>query len=234
MKKAPILLFLLLFMLWSSAQLFSQESQKTSRKNNITFNITRLILLEARFGYERQLSERHIIRTTLGIQFPVSSESFKAISLPKTTPFYYTVSKGFYLALGYNFLIVPKANLYVSAEVYYNHSYYDEKYYRLCSGMSSGSEVYLQSMQLNKSGIKFLIGKKMSMMPKKPTHLQFDIFGGIGLQYRQEEIIVFKKKQGECTVDGQYEYVLLNPPKVSDSNRWYPTLHLGVLFSFPF
>jgi hypothetical protein len=233
-KKALHRLLLLLIILWNTPQLFSQEQEKSSRKNTITFNILRLTLMEARFGYERQLAERHVIRATLGIQFPIASESFKSINLPKTVPFYYTVSNGIYVALGYNFIIKPESNFYVSAEVYYNHSYYDEKYYRLCSSKSNGSEVYLQSMQLNKSGIKFLIGKKISMMPKKSTRLQFDIFTGIGLQYRQEEITVFKKKQGECTVGSQYDYVVLNPPEVSDSNRWYPTLHAGMLFSFPF
>ena len=234
MKKAVFVLFLLIVVQCNYSQLHAQEPKKKSYKNNITFNITRLLLMEARFGYERQLTERHVIRTTVGIQFPLSSESFKAINTPITIPFYYTVSNGVYLGLGYNYIIKPSTNLYVSAVVYYNYSYYDEKYYKICSGMSSGSEVYLQSMQLKKSGIKFLIGKKASMSPKKETRLQFDFFAGIGLQYRQEEIIVFAKKQGECSVEGQYDYQILSPPEKTISNNWYPTLHGGILFSFPF
>ena len=70
MKKAVFVLLLLLMVQWNSSQLYAQEPEKKSSKNNITFNLTRLFLMEARFGYERQLTDRHLIRTTVGIQFP--------------------------------------------------------------------------------------------------------------------------------------------------------------------
>ncbi len=210
--------------------MFSQDQEKESYKNNITFNVTRLALIEARFGYERHLSDRHVLRTTLGIQFPVSSNSFP---YHLYVPFYYVVSKGIYMALGYNYIFNPRKNLYVSAEAYYNYSYYDNKYYKHCTGHDGADYASLQSMQLQKSGIKLLLGKKATMLPRKDTRLQFDFFAGIGYQYRQEETTVFKKKGG-CSIDGQYTYTEYDPPKKEISNRWWPTIHGGILLSFPF
>jgi len=188
--------------------------------------------MEARFGYERYLSDKQVIRTSVGIQFPIASESFPSFFF--NLPFYYTVSKGVYLSLAYNYVIKPHSNLYVSGEVYFNYSYYDDKYYKYCKGNVNETYVTLQSMRLKKSGIKFLIGEKTSMSPKKKTRAQFDFFVGIGIQYKQEEITVFKEKQGECSVDGQNEYQVYDPPKKTTLNKWQPTLHAGVLFSFPF
>ena len=229
--RISLVLTLILIMQANSNCLYAQNFEKKSYKNNITFNITRLALMEARFGYERHLTDRHVLRTTLGIQFPVTSNSFPYVFY---VPFYYIVSKGMYMAVGYNYIFNQGKNLYVSAEVYYNYNTYDNKYYRHCTGHDGADYVSLQSMELRKSGIKFLFGKKLFMSPVKDTRLQFDFFAGIGVQYRQEEITIFKKKTGECTVDGQYHYENYDPPKEEDSYAWWPTLHAGLLLSFPF
>lgn len=232
MKRIVFILFLLIVLQWNSPQLYSQYLDKTTLKNNITFNVTRLFLMEARFGYERHITDKHIVRTSAGLQFPITSESFP--SLIFDLPFYYVVSNGFYLSLGYNYVIKLYTGLYVSGEIYFNYSYYNEKYYKHCTGSDNDTYVKLQSMRLKASGIKFLIGEKMSMSSKKETRLQFDFFVGLGIQYRQEEITVFKKKLDECSVEGQHEYQVYDPPEKAISNRWYPTLHAGILFSFPF
>jgi len=216
----------------NSISLFSQEENKESYKNNITFNVTRLALLEARFGYERLMSERHLLRTTLGIQFPINSESF---SYRFYVPFYYTVSKGVYFSLGYNYIINPHSKLYLSTEVYINYSYYDNKYYEYCVGQSKESYVTLQSMQLRKSGIKLLIGKKLFNTSRKKNRLQLDIFCGIGAQYRQEDITIFKKKVSTCDIDSEvYDFHDYDPPQKEISIGWWPTLHGGILLSFAF
>ena len=237
MKRIVFVISIVFFIQTQSFESFSQDQtqDEKSYKNYVTFNITRLILMEARFGYERHLSERHVLRSTLGLQYPISSESFSSINfLPAHIPFYYAVSNGAYFALGYNYIIRQRSNLYVSTEVYFNYSYYDEKYYKFCVGTDHDSYVSLQSMQLKKSGIKLLIGKKANILPGQKTRLQFDIFAGIGFQYREEEITIFKKKQGECSVEGQYSYEDYNPHEKEISNRWWPALHAGILIGMPF
>jgi hypothetical protein len=191
----------------------------------------RLGLMEARLGYERQLAERHVFRTTLGIQYPVKSNSVPLISY---VPFYYVVSHGFYVAVGYNYILNTKKMLYVSAEAYYNYNSYDHKYFTYCTGHDGANYVSLQSMRLRKQGIKFLFGKKLTMSPAKETRLQFDLFAGIGVQYRQEDITIYKKKTGECTIEGYNEYQIYDPPEEERSYAWWPTLHAGILLSFPF
>ena len=57
-------------------------------------------------------------------------------------------------------------------------------------------------MDLNKSGIKLLIGRKVSLVPRKETRVQFDFFLGLGYQYLSEEITRFKSKSGECDIEG--------------------------------
>lgn len=225
----PVVMILCIF-LFGSNLIMAQEETK-SYKNALTFNITRLALMEARFGYERPLSERHILRSSLGIQFPVSSTSFPYYLY---VPFYYPVSKGGYIAVGYNYIFNPRKKLYVSTEAYYNYSYYDDKYFLFCTGQDKENYVNYQSMDLKKTGMKLLIGKKISVSPKKDTRLQFDFFAGIGVQYRVEEITIFKKKQGECSVEGQYDFRTYDPPEKDISYEWWPTIHGGLLLSLPF
>lgn len=187
--------------------------------------------MEARFGYERQVTEKHAIRSSLGIQFPVSSTSFPYYFY---VPFYYPISKGGFVAVGYIYTFNPRKKLYVSTEAYFNYSYYDDKYFLFCTGQDKENYVNFQSMDLKKTGMKFLIGKKISVSPKKETRLQFDFFAGIGVQYRVEEITIYKKKQGECSVEGQYDYRVYNPPEEEISIGWWPTINAGILLSLPF
>ena len=215
-----------------SVKLFGQENErlKAENKNIISFNITRLILCEARFNYERQISPRHIASISAGIQFPVS-ETFKRVSY---IPFYYPVSKGIYIGLGYKYIIVPSKQIYLSPEFYYNYSYYNNKYYRHCTGQDKENYVSQQSMDLSKAGLKLLIGRKQSSTPNKNTRIKFDYFIGIGVQYREEEITIYQKKQGECSVDGQYQYIDYDPAQVEYSKGWWPTLHGGLLIGLSF
>ena len=228
-KNLSLVLVFLLVML-SSNILLAQEHEKETFKNAITFNVYELVKLEARLGYERLLAEKHALRASVGIQFPVSSGPLEengaaiiSISINKIE----RVSKGIYLALGYNYLIIPDAYFYVSPEVYYNYSFYDDIYYEYCTGMQHDSYVTLQSMQSNKSGIKFLVGKKVSLSTKKKTRLQFDFFAGIGIQHRQEEITVFKKKYSTCDSSGGNYYVY-DPPRITNTDTWIPTMDLGI------
>ncbi len=235
MKLSLISILLLLILQFNSAWLFSQDQEKKSYKNNLTFNITRLALMEACFGYERQLSDRHALRITLGLEFSTGAESFRTLNItPFFIPIKLAVTKGIYVALGYNYYFNSKKNTYVSAEVYYNYRFYNNKYFKFCTGQSKENYVNYQSMDLKKSGMKLLIGKKISVSPKKDTRLQFDFFAGLGIQYRAEEITIYKKKQGECSVEGQYDFRTYDPPEKDISYEWWPTIHGGLLLSLPF
>jgi hypothetical protein len=233
MKRTTIATVLLLILTIINP-LISQDDQVKNYKNAFTFNITRLALLEARFGYERSLSEQHKLRLTLGLQFPVSSESFKSIGSLADVPYYYMVSKGIYVSAGYIFMFSKKSRFYISPEIYYNYNYYNNKYYRFAAGTDHDSYISLQSMNLKKSGLKILIGKKISLSPKKTTRLQLDFFGGIGIQYRQEELTTYEKDMGTSYMSDYNDPIIYNPPLQENSNNWYPTLHGGLLISLPF
>jgi len=234
MKNTLIIIFISIIFLLYVNSAYSQDKERKTYKNAVTFNVLRLGLCEVRFGYERKLTERHIIRTNLGIQFPVSSESFGNISAVLfEIPYYYKVSKGIYLAMGYNYVIIPRSGFYVSSEIYFNYNFYDNKYYDFVVGMSHDSYVSLQSMDITKAGLKFLMGRKLTMHPSKETRMQFDFFWGAGIQYRQEELTIFKKAYG-VAVSTMDEVPYFDPPQTEASNKFCPTFHGGILLSFPF
>jgi hypothetical protein len=191
--------------------------------------------MEARFGYERHISDRHALRTTFGIEFSTATESFRTLNItPLFIPLKLAVTKGIYVALGYNYYFNSEKNAYVSAEVYYNVRFYDNKYFLFCTGQDKENYVNYQTMDLKKTGMKLLIGKKVAMSSKKETRLLFDFFAGIGVQYRAEEITIYKKKQGECTIEGQYDFRNYDPPEKDISYEWWPTINAGILLSLPF
>jgi len=236
MKNLPVALFFLLFFSFNSIQLFSQEKEKKTYKTNITLSAVPIVFREIRLGYERQLTERHTLRTSVGVKIPSSSESFGTFNpLPLIIPLSYQVSNGGYLSFGYNYVFSPRKKLYLSAETYLSYYYYNDKYFKLCVGTSMDSYVALQSGKLMKTGLKFLIGKKIAIISKGKVGLQLDIFAGFGGQYRDEEITIYKKKKGTCSITGTYhEFQEYDPPEIETSKNWYPTLHAGLLLGMPF
>lgn len=232
MKNNQIIIFIFLVCLLNFNSLYAQDPDRKAYKNALTFNVLRLALCEARFGYERKLAERHIIRTTLGIQFPVSSEEFKNYIFEM--PYYYMVSRGIYIAIGYNYMIIPRSGFYISSEIYFNYNFYDNKYFTCLVGTSMDSFISLQTMDLTKTGIKFLMGRKVSMHPSKETRMQFDFFWGAGIQYRQEELVIFKKLVGTTNIEDIKDYPNSDPPETEVSKKFWPTLHGGILLSLPF
>ena len=235
MKNRIILHLLLITFCFSSRPIVAQEVTKKSFQNAITFNITRLALLEARFGYERNLTPRGIIRGTLGVQFPISSESFNNVSIVLSyVPFYYTVSKGIYISIGYKYILSARTKFYLSPEVYFNYNYYHDKYYKFGVGTDMDSYISLQSMQLEKSGIKLLIGKEVTVVSFKKTRVEFDFFGGMGFQFRSEQLTIYAKQSGIYSVDKFNHPQVYDPPKEENTNYWTPTYHGGILISFSF
>ena len=235
MKKIFFILFVLILILLNTKQLSSQDQERKYFKNNITFNLTRLLLLEARFGYELKVSESHVVRVNLGIQFPTSAESYsyKAVAGIWQIASYYPVSKGIYVGLGYNYILNYQSKIYISGEVYYSYNYYDKKYYTHCAG-SSNSSVSLQSMDLRKTGVKVLFGKKVSLAEGKKAGLLIDFFAGPGIQYREEIITVYKGKTGTCDIDSNVDFNEYNPPYEDVSKRWWLTFNAGILIGVPF
>ena len=220
-----------LILLLNSTVIIAQEETR-SFKNVFSFNVTRLALKEVRFGYERQLADRHVLRTTLGYEFSNDAESFKTLNItPFNIPLKFAITKGIYVALGYNYYFNSEKNVYVSAEVYYNNRFYDDKYFMFCVGSSSDSYIDYQSMDLKKSGIKFLIGKKVVL---GNSRILFDFFAGLGVQYWAQEITIYKSKSGECTIGGSYDFRVYDPPKKDFIDQWRLSLQGGFLLSFLF
>jgi hypothetical protein len=91
----------------------------------------------------------------------------------------------------------------------------------------------MQSMQLKRTGIKFLFGKKARLVSGNKIGLELDFFAGLGTQYRYKKLTEHKKLSGGCNYDPS-ELRPLDPPRVHLYKSWYPSLHLGVLLSMPF
>jgi len=233
MKKLFSALFCVL-LTSSLSVLQGQDTIVKSYKNAFTFNISRVLLLEGRLGYERNISSRNIIRVTIGYKFPVSTQYYEPLNSFFATPIYLKVNKGPYVSLGYSFMIIPKANFYISPEVYYQYNYFDNKYYKLCVGSISNSEISLRSRSLEKSGIKILVGKKVCLNPHAKFRVLFDFFVGYGLQYWNEEQTIFAKTQGTCSINALDENHYYDPPRKEINYRWQTTFHGGVLLSTAF
>jgi hypothetical protein len=226
----PIFLLLLLFSQTDQVTAQEQPQPKTFR-NNITVNITRLFLLEPRIGYEFSLTERHIVRATVGIKLSTSAGTFKSFAegIPKN----YQVTKGGYVSVGYNYVFNTRFKFYVSAEIYYHYLFYNDKYYRNCTGMDMESYVSLQSLDLEKGGLKILSGKKMMLVSGGKAGLSMDFFVGLGVQYRYEDLTVYEKKEGDCYYDIS-ELNQLDPPCKQLRKFFIPTMSVGVLMGLPF
>jgi hypothetical protein len=228
-------LFIIFLLIQTGFMLPAQEEQTVYFHNHLTLNTTRLIFREIRLGYERNITAHHVAKIAFGMQWPTSSNSFRSTAVGIVyLPVYYPIVSGFYTSVGYNYLINTKKHFYVSAELYFDHKYYNNKYYRYCVGTDMDSYVSRESMQMNKYGLKFLAGKKVTLFGKGKVGLQLEFYGGIGFQYHQKEITEYGKQHGGCTLgyyDPDHEYP---SPKTINSNYITPTFHLGMLISVPF
>lgn len=225
-------IFILVLAITSTAN--SQDTSEKPYKNAVTLNVTRIILLEPRFGYELNLTERKIIRATVGYKIPTSSSFYNNWNSWFTFPLYYKVTKGPYFSLAYTHVLNPKTHLYLSPELYYDYHFFDRKYYKFCAGTSHDSFISLRSRHLTKTGIKVLIGKKGSLLPGKKTRLQFDFYGGIGLQYWHEDLTVHAERMGTCSAGQLVEEAYFDPPKEEKKNALTLSFHAGILLSYPF
>jgi hypothetical protein len=234
MKTATRIIFIIL-LIAAGFFLHAQEDQTFDYHNHLTLNTTRLIFREIRLGYEHNITGQHVARVTLGMQIPTSSNSFRNTSVGiGYIPVYYPIASGFYTSIGYNYIIKTKKQFYASAELYFDHKYYNNKYYEYCVGMDMESYVSRESMRMNKYGLKFMVGKKATLFGKGKVGLQLDFYGGLGLQYHQKKITEYGKQYGDCSLDyydPEHEYAT---PKTTSSNYFTPTFHLGMLISVPF
>ena len=182
--KKTILIFCSTILLLTATTGNAQQQGKTykSYNNSLTVNLTRFILNEARIGYERKFTEHEAGRIVLGFQYPTSSTSFNTVPVGfGYAPKFYKVSKGIYAGVGYSYMFGKHLSAYVSGEIYFSYNYYNDKYYHYCVGMDMDSYVSLQSMNLNKTGLKILIGKKVRIVSGGKAGLELDIFAGAGI-----------------------------------------------------
>lgn len=236
MKELKITIVIMLLFQLISIETNAQEekNKQINYKNRITINAGRLILNEVRFGYERLLNNRHSLLAILGLQYPTSSTSFRSVPVGLGyLPNYYQVSQGIYLGAAYSYIVGPRSRTYISAEMYFNNNYYNYKFYHYCVGMDMDSYVSLESMNLRKTGLKVIIGRKIRIFSGSDIGLELDLFAGMGIQYRQEKLTVYKRLYGSCNWDYD-ELHELNTPEINTHENWYPTLHLGILIGVPF
>ncbi len=211
-----------------------QSQEENTSKNTYTLNLGRIILNEARFGLERQISERHYFRTNIGIKYSNGEVSFDSYEISFLDfPSHYKVSRGVYLGLGYNYILGQKSRIYVSPEIYYSFNYYNDKYYNHSSGQDVETYTSLESMLLRKAGLKVLFGKKMDIVSNSKIKLGLDIFAGVGLQYRVNEITKKGIYRGGLATDYS-DLDIIDPAVPETSNIFYPTFHFGVLVGISF
>lgn len=206
---------------------------RKSYKNNINFNLIGLFTRNAVIGYERNINEQNTIRLAFGVKYSTSADSYKSRSIGLfTTKNYNKVSKGVYIGLGYKYMLFRYIRVYLSAEAYYNHIYYNNIYYLFCVGTDSDSYVSLESMREETKGLKIIFGKKLRVLSGKNIGLEFDFFVSSGLALVTQEFKTHGKRQGTCSINAELQ--MFNPPKVSISEKWTPTLSMGILIGMPF
>jgi hypothetical protein len=231
-KKVSAYILSIFFMIQIfTIDLHAQEETKEepSYKHNININLGRLILNEARFSYEKSIKELHSLRFILGFQYPTSSNSFDSNDFPfyDVIPSYYKVSKGIHIGTGYNHISI-KHRVYVSAEAYFSYNSYNKKYYHFSTGIHSDEYNSLESMKLLKTGIKFIAGFKNKLVYGDKMGLELDFFGGLGVQYRYEELTTFES-------GGHYSGPYIHdPPKFEIIRFFTPTVNMGILLGIPF
>ena len=214
---------------------FAQEkiSERLEYKNSFTFSILEPLRREVIFGYERNFNSKNIVSIMVGRKFPSSANSYKSKSFGIfTTKNYNKVSTGYSVSLGYKYMISDYARLYLSAEIHYKYIFYNEKYYQYCVGTSSDSYVSLESMWSDQKGIGIIFGKKLRVLSGNNVGLEFDFYISSGIEYKKQEYTIHGKRQGTCNINTElYE---LNPPENKLTERWVPTMNIGVLIAMPF
>jgi hypothetical protein len=176
-----------------------EQTQRTKTlKNTITLHSGRLLFNETRLGYERLYTDLNSWRVVLGLQYPGESNSlatgYEIFPIPK----YHRVSKGIYIGAGHNHILGVRSRVYVSTEVYFNYNSYD-KIYHSESGASNDSYVALESMDLTKTGIKLLFGKKARILTASNIGLELDFFAGFGLQFMNKKLTAYEKRRGSSS-----------------------------------
>ncbi|GEM_PF-2071477 len=235
MRELKLILSILFLIQISTLESFAQNKtqERISYKNNITYNLLGLFTREAILGYERNINEKNIIRLAAGIKYPTSAESYKSRSFGLFNSKNYTkVSKGIYLGAGYKYILSTYARLYLSAEAYFSHIYYNDIYYQFCVGTSSDSYVSLESMWEKSKGLKIIFGKKLRVLSGNKIGLEFDFFAASGIALRTQEFTTHGKRQGTCSINTELQ--VFDPPRVSLSEKWIPTMSIGILITMPF
>ncbi len=226
-----ILFLIQAFTLESFTQNVTKES--TTYKNTVTYNLTGIFTREAIIGYERNLNKKNTIRVAVGLKYATSAESYEHKSFLlfgiKNNS---KVTKGVYLGVGYNYMLSSYARLYLSAEVYYYPIYYDNIYYQYCAGTSNDSYISLESMREKSKGLKIIFGKKLGVISGNKIGLEFDFFIASGIDLRTQEFTTHEKRKGTCSINAELQ--VFDPPRVSLSENWIPTMSMGVLIAMPF
>ena len=235
MKNFSLLLLLFFIICFSSLGLYAQDlkNEKIDFKNSLTFNTLGVVTRHAIFGYERNINDKNTIRLSVGFKYSTADNSFKSHTIGLLTfKFYNRVSKGNYIGVGYNYTFLSFARLYLSAELYYNYIYYDKIYYQFCVGTDSDSYVSLESFREKSKGIKFVFGKKLTLLSGNKVGLEFDFFVSAGIAHRNQELLTHAKRQGTCSLNAEMQK--FNPPKVNTTENWVTTINIGALISMPF
>ena len=234
MKKPFLMGLLILLSINCLAQ--KEVDEKKPLKNTVTFNVLRLVYNEARFGYERKLGEKFNIRGVFGLQYPTKSDEYSS-SEPLGyyhTDNFYLVSKGLVLGIGVNHFFDETSRFYWSLEALLGYYYYNKKYHRLCTGMSSYNYLSLESMNFTRATAKVLIGKKHTVFKGKRGGLELDLFAGLGVKREIKNEEMFGIIYGKCDSNIEDIVISATPDKRRPSKSWLPSINAGVLIGLPF
>ncbi len=231
--KHPISTLVIVLLLFAGiGGLRAQEKPHHQYKNYLSINASRLIVREIRVSYERKLSLHHSAGISFGKHMPSPQTSYRNYNfLLFSFPINYRLYDGYYGGLRYSYQLIPKAQFYVAAEMYYDYKYYDNKYYCFCVGTDHDSYVSLESVVQRKSGLKIIAGKKVTIFGKGKVGLVLDVYYGFGLQYKETKQTEFGRTQGGCSVGYYSPNGAYGTPKVTITHLFVPTGNFGVLIS---
>lgn len=232
MRGFSFIIFAFILLQFYSINIYSQDTIREihSFNNCITLDLGRFLWNEARFGYQRHISERHALRVSTGLQYPTSSgfTNYSATYGEGYEPYYNLVSTGIYFGSGIFVFDKKGLGYYLSIEAYYNYAFFNHKYYIYDGYTSDDDFETLESMRQSKTGIKILLGNISNVFSIGKMSIVFDVFAGVGVQYRLRYIT-----KEEYRIEG-YDWQPYIPLHKETHENIYPTFHAGLLLGIPF
>ncbi|NQU35550.1 MAG: hypothetical protein HQ521_20180 [Bacteroidetes bacterium] len=203
---------LLLFGFLISALLFynnsySQTTDTLTLKNYVGVGIAYPFFRTFTVGYERMITKKGFIRVNASGQPLSKKNSYKKNTLVLIS---YDVNKqkvftSSSFSVGYGYMIIPRAGLYIATDLTYRYNYFEDKYYYECVGTDSDSRVSLASEYHNDYGLQAMVGIKVVIKKYKGIRFVCDFNAGNGLYLSNQKHVLIAERKGRCSInDLQY------------------------------